>query len=396
MTNMDNNNVHLVLFDSADNGSVVLYGNIKIKETKTINDTGEGNLSGSRGFVYDQQGVRWYVVSVMVVYSLSMVFLVITLVRRKGKYRNMDSEVSKFMKGLENARQQAREDEVRRMRLRWPGNFIGLRFDARHGGNIPPSDVENFPEWPCLHDGDKTKSDDDAKSESSDSSYMIIPATTVKRDTEAPLTRAKDVEQDGNISQLTGENRYDRDDFDTFMISQDTGMADHSDIHHDITLVRHNPGELSSDIKRKSLQTLEVDYPKDYKPRDRPGRRRPIIQIHDYENNKNNVIEGTKSDNIAELPVVDARTDQDTNISDQTVCSVNIPDCTLRDRKYSEDVLGARVTEHSKYINSYETYPCRTAYCNAITDSYYSADLEAQLDGLDGVEVFYDDSETEV
>ena len=396
MTNMENNNVHLVLFDSADNGSVVLYGNIEIKETKKINDTGEGNLSGSRGFVYDQQGALWYVISVMVVYSLSMVFLVITLVRRKGKYRNMDSEVSKFMKGLENARQQAREDEVRRMRLRWPGNFIGLRFDARHGGNIPPSDVENFPEWPCLHDGDKTKSDDDAKSESSDSSYMIIPATTVKRDTEDPLTRAKDVEQDGNISQLTGENRYDRDDFDTFMISQDTGMADHSDIRHDITLVRHNPGELSSDIKRKSLQTLEVDYPKDYKPRDRPGRCRTIIQIHDYEDNKNNVIEGTKSDNIAELPVVDARTDQDTNISDQTVCSVNIPDCTLRDRKYSEDVLGAGVTEHSKYINSYETYPCRTAYCNAITDSYYSADLEAQLNGLDVVEVFYDDSETEV
>ena len=54
------------------------------------------------------------------------------------------------------------------------------------------------------------------------------------------------------------------------------------------------------------------------------------------------------------------------------------------------------MTEHSKYINCYETYPCRTAYFSAITDSYYSADLEAQLDGLDGVEVFYDDSETEV
>ena len=202
---MENSKVHLVLYDSPDNQSVVLYGNIKIKQTKSINDTtsGDVNMSGSRGFVYDQQGALWYVVSVMVVYSLSMVFLVITLVRRKGKYRNMDSEVSKFMKGLENARQQSREDEVRRMRLRWPGNFIGLRFDARHGGNIPQSDVENFPEWPCLHDGDNTKCDDDDKSESSDSSYMIIPATTVKRDTEALLTSGQDVEQDGNISQLT-------------------------------------------------------------------------------------------------------------------------------------------------------------------------------------------------
>ena len=101
MTNMENNNVHLVLFDSADNGNVVLYGDIKIKETKTINDTtsGDVSLSGSRGFVYDQQGALWYVLTVMVVYSLSMVFLVMTLVRRKGKYRNMDSEVSKFMKG---------------------------------------------------------------------------------------------------------------------------------------------------------------------------------------------------------------------------------------------------------------------------------------------------------
>ena len=93
------------------------------------------------------------------------------------------------------------------------------------------------------------------------------------------------------------------------MIPQDTGTADHSDIRHDITLVHHNPGEHSSDIKRKSLQTLEVDYPKDYKPRDRPGRRRTIIQIHDYEDNKNimitgnNMFEETKSDNIAELPV---------------------------------------------------------------------------------------------
>ena len=373
---MDNNNVHLVLYDSAGNGSVVLYGNIEIKETKSINDTtsADVNLPGSRGFVYDQQGALWYVLSVMVVYSLSMVFLVITLVRRKGKYRNMDSEVSKFMKGLENARQQAREDEVIRMRLRWPGNFIGLSFDARHGLNIPQSDVENFPEWPCLHDGENKEClhDDDDKSVSSDSSYMIIPATTVKRDTETQLTRGQDVEQNGNISQLTGENRYGRDDFDTFMISQDTGMADHSDIRHDITLVRHNPGEHSSDIKRQSLQTLEVDYPKDYKPRDRPGRRRTIIQIHDYEDNQNimitgnNVIEGTKSDNIAELPATDVWPDQDSNISEQTVCSINIPDCTLPDRKYSEDVLGANVTEHSKHINSYETYPCRTAYCNDI------------------------------
>ena len=54
-------------------------------------------------------------------------------------------------------------------------------------------------EYSCLHDGDNKECDDDDKSESSDSSYMIIPATTVKRDTEAPLTRGHDVEQDEGL-----------------------------------------------------------------------------------------------------------------------------------------------------------------------------------------------------
>ena len=254
-------------------------------------------------------------------------------------------------------------------------------------------------EYSCLHDGDNKECDDDDKSESSGSSYMIIPATTVKRDTEALSTRGHDVEQDGNISQLTGENRYDCDEiynFNTFMISQDTEKVDDSDTYHEVTVARHSSNDTyhevtvahhssndayhevtvahhssndayhevtvahhssndtyhevtvahhssndayhevtvahhssndayhevtvahhssndayhevtvahhSSTAKRNSLQTLEVVYPKDYEPRDRPGRRRTITQIQDYEDNQNSLriensmCEETKCDN---------------------------------------------------------------------------------------------------
>ena len=60
----------------------------------------------------------WYVVAVIFVYSLSIVFLGIALVKKKGKYRTMDSDLVKFLKGLEDDRQEAEEQKVMRLRLR--------------------------------------------------------------------------------------------------------------------------------------------------------------------------------------------------------------------------------------------------------------------------------------
>ena len=81
------------------------------------------------------------------------------------------------MKGMEQARQQDRQEEVMRMRLRWPGNFIGLRYDSTHRQNITASDLEGYPEWPCLAGDDKSGTDGDSLS--SESSYTIMPATTI-------------------------------------------------------------------------------------------------------------------------------------------------------------------------------------------------------------------------
>ena len=178
---MDRHVVNLVLYDSESNNSVVSYNNIKLINTANRTNPNHVTLSES---AYDQEGALWYVVVVIFVYSLSIVFLVISLVKKKGKYRTMDSDLVKFMKGLEDARQEAENQKVLRLRLRWPGNFISARSNCRHGVDIPASNAEGLPEWSCLsgNTGNITIDEDEGESNSSESSYMILPATTVPRD----------------------------------------------------------------------------------------------------------------------------------------------------------------------------------------------------------------------
>ena len=107
--------VNLVLYDSEGNNSVIGYNNIKLTETANRTNPNHVTLPES---AYDQEGALWYVVVVIFVYSLSIVFLVITLVKKNGKYRTMDSDLVKFLKGLEDARQEAEEQKVMRLRLR--------------------------------------------------------------------------------------------------------------------------------------------------------------------------------------------------------------------------------------------------------------------------------------
>ena len=56
--------------------------------------------------VYDDQGALMYVVAVIIVYSLSMFFLVAALLRRKSAHKSLDGQVMHYMKGLDAARDQ--------------------------------------------------------------------------------------------------------------------------------------------------------------------------------------------------------------------------------------------------------------------------------------------------
>ena len=61
--------------------------------------------------------------------------------------------------------------------------------------------------------------------------------------------------------------------------------------------------------------------------------------------------------------MVDSWTCQDSNISDETCCSINIPRRTLDEDTYSGDALVPAGTGQSIYIQSNEEHPCGTASC---------------------------------
>lgn len=86
---------------------------------------------GMTGDAKDDMGAMFYVVTVVTVYSLGMLFIVISFISRKNNGEELDAEVSSFLKGWNHAAKQAREDTVKRQRLQWPGNFIGLRLSSR-------------------------------------------------------------------------------------------------------------------------------------------------------------------------------------------------------------------------------------------------------------------------
>ena len=81
---------------------------------------------------YDDVGATSYVVVVMVVYAIVMFVLLGSVVKRKPHDRQLDVEIRNYKRGLDDARRRARQQSVLRTRLSYPGNFIGLRFSARH------------------------------------------------------------------------------------------------------------------------------------------------------------------------------------------------------------------------------------------------------------------------
>ena len=123
-----NHDISLSLFDKSLNKSLVFHGDIKLNFTSSGADKNLTNFGNGKISDYDGTGALLFVVSVITVYSLSMFMIVITLVRRKSHHRQMDIEVNKYLKGINDAKRQARLEEVLRTRLHWPGNLIWLRY----------------------------------------------------------------------------------------------------------------------------------------------------------------------------------------------------------------------------------------------------------------------------
>lgn len=164
------NVLELELFNPEDNSSMVFVGELQrdqasagIKETTTA--------STGNSLAEDSTGALMFVVAVISVYGMSMCLLVITLTRKKSASQITDKEVRNYIKGIEAARQEAKAEEVLRSRLRWPGNFIGLRFSSRNP--IAASRLDQEGEEP-ERSSQNTSVDVDSMSD-----YVEMPATTV-------------------------------------------------------------------------------------------------------------------------------------------------------------------------------------------------------------------------
>ena len=123
-------------------------------------------------------GPMLYVLSVIIVYGLSMFLLVGTLARRKSYHTQLDVEVGRYVKGLRAAREEARKTEVQRLRLNWPGNFI--MFQKNPSAENVGSDLTSDSDVKCYPAISKPLE----ISSSEESSYIELPATTVNLVTE--------------------------------------------------------------------------------------------------------------------------------------------------------------------------------------------------------------------
>ena len=130
--------LELEFFNPHTNQTVVFRGTVGVNSI-SMNDTAFNQSEQENHVNYDSLGALWFVVTVILVYSLSMFMIVITFTRHKSENKRKDIEVASYLKGLEGARRQAREEQVLRMRLRWPGNWISLRFSRHPNRNYAAS-----------------------------------------------------------------------------------------------------------------------------------------------------------------------------------------------------------------------------------------------------------------
>ena len=81
---------------------------------------------------YDSVGAITYVSVVIVVYGVGVFALLCSVIKRKPHHRQLAVEIRNYKRAMEEAERREKQDMVLRTRLAWPGNFIGLRFSARH------------------------------------------------------------------------------------------------------------------------------------------------------------------------------------------------------------------------------------------------------------------------
>ena len=102
---------------------------------ETRNETGYG-IEGVSS--YDKHGAMVFTVCVILVYSMSMILLLLAITRRRHHNKDHGVEIEKFLQELEEARQEAVREEVFRTVLRMPGNYIrAMRTDVQARGRLP-------------------------------------------------------------------------------------------------------------------------------------------------------------------------------------------------------------------------------------------------------------------
>ena len=94
--------VEFIFQKAGSNETLVLYGEL---EDMFALPNGTEGAAGPQA-PYDGTGALMFVVAVIVVYSLSMFFIVATLLRRKSSKKSLDGQVNQYIKGLEAAREQ--------------------------------------------------------------------------------------------------------------------------------------------------------------------------------------------------------------------------------------------------------------------------------------------------
>lgn len=99
--------VEFIFQKVGSNTTLVLYGELEDVLSLPNSTEGAGDTpAGAQAAAYDGTGALMFVIAVIVVYSLSMFFIVATLLRRKSSKKSLDGQVNRYIKGLEAAREQ--------------------------------------------------------------------------------------------------------------------------------------------------------------------------------------------------------------------------------------------------------------------------------------------------
>ena len=96
----DNANQTFIVYGKVDGSMFAMGNNTSLETIQLLHPKEEDD--------YDSKGALMYVVAVILVYSIAMFLLVATLLRKKSSHKNLDCQVECYIKGLREARAQAK------------------------------------------------------------------------------------------------------------------------------------------------------------------------------------------------------------------------------------------------------------------------------------------------